>query len=735
MKNIRKISALLVALAVMASFCVPALAVPTTQVVDDIVFYNSFENYNAGVGTHNASLAAGANGWFLWSGSRSYVTYSKLNDEVVTNIDIAKDEKTYETFAYTLKNGDAFTGKIALETKLMPTADEEFEIRILNRNLTAEGGTTYNAGDAIGTNHMIYGVLNFTNGKFRYTNVKNTPKAEGGYGDVTTASETIPAAVNEWLTLRYEIDTDSETYSVYANGTELFKDAPMFIKEKAEADRTFAQSVTNIGYMTFRKAKDHPLYLYVDDVAVYDLASTTKYYWGDATVREYNCNVGDVLYDAKIEIPLVDASGAATTKTVKTPVRLARLDSSKPGIQLTTADGLTGNVKLNINKEAVISQGDTMEQTDFAGWVTSTSNAKTETESGNNFLRVTANGSTAYTYVLNDKNRFASVDDLEVSFRIRFSGTMSDMTSANNAFQMQFINTASAEMPTFYFIPGNKELRYVKKTSGNIYGQTGSQKLITGVTMPGADANWHTYKLVYSNGTLKVYVDDKLATFNNHDTATGTGNGTVTESPLPSDFGLYRICFKFNNASQTTAIVDLDDFKVVKPAVSGNATLASIGEQEWTTAKGALTLPTQVKGTLSDGSDAYYDIISFTADDAEASDVGEYTYTANVVGYDSPVTVKVNVVDKAYDLSVESAAVDTANVTITSNVSHASPATLFVATFRNNKLLDVQKKAISATESYTSEIERECGDVVKAFVWNVNGVAPLALSAEATVAE
>ena len=106
-----------------------------------------------------------------------------------------------------------------------------------------------------------------------------------------------------------------------------------------------------------------------------------------------------------------------------------------------------------------------------------------------------------------------------------------------------------------------------------------------------------------------------------------------------------------------------------------------------------------------------------------------------VAGYDSPVSVKVNVVDKAYDLSVESAAVDTADVTVTSNVSHDSPATLFVATFRNNKLLNVQKKAISATENYTSEIERASGDVVKAFIWNVNGVTPLALSAEATVAE
>lgn len=731
MKNIRKISALLVALAVMASFCVPALAVPTTQEVNDIVFYNSFEDYSAGAGAHNASLAAGANGWYLWSGSRSDVTYAELNGEVVTSIDIGKDEKTAETYAYTLKNGDAFEGKVAVEVKLMPTADEEFEIRILNRNLTSEGSTIYNAGDALSTNQMIYGILIFANGNFRYTNVNSQPQAEGGYKNITAASQAVSASVNEWMTLRYEIDTESETYSVYANGTELFKDAPMYVKDVATADRSFTQSVTNIGYMTFRKSSANPLYLYVDDVAVYDLASTTKYYWGDATVSEYNCNVGDTLYDAKVEVPLVDSNGAATSKTVKTPVRLAKLDSSKAGVQLATADGLTGSVKLNVNKEAVISQGDTMVQTDFTGWVTSTSNAKTETESENNFLRVTANGSTAYTYILNDINRFASVDDLEVSFRIRFGGTMTDMTSASNAFQMQFINTASTEMPTFYFIPGSKALRYVKPTSGNIYGTTGGQKLITGVTMPGADTNWHTYKLVYSNGTLKVYVDDKLATFNNHDTATGTGNGTVTESPLPDNFGLYRICFKFNNASQTTAIVDLDDFKVVKPTVTGNATLASIDDQEWTTAKGAITFPTQVKGTLSDGSDAYYDIISLTADGEEATDVGEYTYTATVAGYDSPVSVKVNVVENAYTVATPTAT----DVAVTKNVSHESPAKLFVAVFRNERLVEVQHKAISATDSYTIDIESESGDVVKAFVWDVNGLKPLALSREATIAE
>lgn len=735
MKNIRKISAMLVALAVMASFCVPALAVPTTQEVDDIAFYNSFENYNAGVGAHNSLLAAGANGWYLWSGSRSYVTYSELNGEVVTNINIAKDAKEYETFAYTLKNGDAFTGNIALETKLMPTADEEFEIRILNRNLTAEGGTTYNAGDAVGTNHMIYGVLNFTNGKLRYTNVNSAPKAEGGYGDVTTTSESAPAAVNEWVTLRYEIDTDSETYSLYANGTELFKDAPMFIKEKAEADRSFAQSVTNIGYMTVRKTKNQPLYLYVDDVAVYDLASTTKYYWGDATVSEYNCNVGDTLYDAKVEVPLVDANGAATTKTVKTPVRLAKLDSSKPGIQLTTADGLTGSVKLNVNKQGVLTEGDTWEETNFSSYTNGINNAKTETENGNNFLRVTANSYTTNAYLFNNKDRFAGAYDFEISFKIRFSGTATGMTNQNNAFVVQLLNgTGTIEMPTLYFMPSGSgcTVRYAKtQNPSQEYGTKGAMQLTGSWTPLSTDLTWHTVKVTYSDGKLKVYIDDKQGTFNNHGTTTGADNGTFTESLAPEDFTVGRIVFKFNNAGQTTAVADLDDFKIEVPEVTGNITLDTIGEQEWTTAKGAITLPTQVKGTLSDGSDAYYDIISLTAVDAEATDVGEYIYTASVVGYDSPVTVKVNVLENAYTLSNPTAT----EVAVTKNVSHESPAKLFVAIFRDERLVDVQQKAISATDSYAIDMESESGDVIKAFVWNVNDITPLALSAEGIVAE
>ena len=735
MKKMRKMSALLVALAIMATFAVPALAVPATNEVDDIVFYDSFENRTdlESVGKH---AAASGHGWYSGGNASKYGKYAMLNGELVTSLDCPESFDLPINWAYTLKDGDAFTGKIALETKVMSTVDETFEIRILNRNLTQEGGTTYSSGDSVTTNAMIYGVLGFNSGEFSYSNVISAPKEEGGYVNTVEYAPSIAIVHNEWVTLRYEIDTDAETYTVYANGTMLFEDAPMYINKVADADRTFTQKVTNIAFMTVRRDANKEFGVKLDDIAVYDLDSTTKYYWSDVTVPECSCYVDDVIYDKKIEIPLVDSNGATTDKIVKTPVRLGRLDSSKPGIQLTTVDGIPGNIKFTVNKEVVISQGDVWEEKDFTPWINNTGNAKTETENGNNYLRMTANGSTAYTMPFNDTVRFASAKNLEISFKIRFINA-GGMTGAGDSFVMQFLdnNNGGLEMPALYFLPGVSMARYVKSQTADAYGA--SLKYITNIPGIGnatnTDTAWHEFKFVYENNTLKIYVDGKQGQFNDHNTANGTAH--LTEAPVPANFGLTRICFKYNNASQTTAVIDVDDFKVEVPTIRGNATLESIGEQEWTTAKNVITLPTAVIGTLSDGSKAYYDITSLTAVGNEAITVGEYTYNATVVDQESPVTVKVKVLENAYTLSTPTKVETGVEAAITNNVSHEAPGKLLVAIYRGGSLVNVEQKVISDTDSYTTEFEVESGDAVKAFVWNVNGIAPLAVSTDDIMAD
>lgn len=712
MKKVRKWASVLLACTMLLSFSAVMNAQEVGKEIAEIISYDSFEDNI--IGTRPGTKITTAYGWAGYSrGTHGF--YKNVDGENVMSFHITDDEVAQNPSSpldpaeiyYILNNAGApsqnyqgYTGKFAIELKLRCDQVFNTDFRFINSlgdGLRKENTIVYNYFRFDGTNLNIQNVEQFTNAS--------------GAGENRLVNVSTPLKFNEWATIRFELNTEEEFFDLYVNDLLLLENAKFFVKDIALDNRTESQKNVDVAFIYINNAlianQATAAELLIDDIAVYNTTSSEKYYYGIPTATLiYECEVGDLLTDKKVEVPILNSDGIETGKKIKTPVRLANLDSAVPGIRLATVDNVETTAQLYINKMQEISPEFNFNQnfTDYTSELEGQTVMK-DTD-GNAYLQF---GATTQWCSIKGPISLPLDSEFKLSFRIRFSDP-SGLTWSSY-FAMQLLNEEK-EIMALLFAPESPVLRYNIATA-----PPANQKLLKG---PSSDifsscdpSKWYDVELTFKDSKVSVKFDGVQAMF--------AGLSNTTTAPMPSAETFNQIKFAHRPGSQTpTAKTDIDDIFITAPAKTAPIALSEIPSQEYTTAVSNIVLPSTITGQLEDGSEAVYSILNLEPVDKVPAGLGIYEYNAIIAGYDKPVAITIHVINDSFsfgDLYVDSATGNIA-IPVTKLVDSTVSGTLIVVVYNDDVITGVDCKKVFTSGNIITDITAESGDTVKAFIWS-----------------
>lgn len=627
-------------------------------------------------------------------------TYLKLSD--ISNA--AGTETHMGAYgAFVNLSDTAVTGEnIMFEAKFKipkKTGDQPVEFRFRTKNAAPESASYAES--------YIIGILAVENNKYIYREI---------YDAATTgksiAGETEIADYNQqWIALRWYIDTVHNSYKLYCNGN--------LVKEVANASHYSIDSYSegaNIKYMQARfygAREDRESELYIDDV-VFDSDTTDTsavFGYGDVTAPVINAVKGeDVSYI--INTDLTDESGNKLGKQLGVIVPGIRSDC--PGFYSEELIGTDGKLA-----EYTVLGRSEVNNYDFENY---------EVSNGNNSVIDSAEmGSRAFSFgkSFSQNGRNAENFALAVGNSEKFEISFDMYWTAPDA-RLYFYNQVNPNNPAC-------QILWDIRAGGETYVKFNGQWLAYFHPVPGKKINvkYIVDRTDIDNASLTVLIDGEAYNLGASNTASAAADSGDDSKGIGDAITVLRMYgYAFGSDEQMPDIY-IDNLKtVVYPAVT--SVDAAAAETEISVVKGRKPLlPKYAESILSDGSK---DRLFIKWNDIETDELGTKPATGTVTGFkngDEPVTVSaiVNIIEYPYELSLGDG-----NVTVKKLTDYAPGACLYIAEYDEKGILTnvISDNEIIANANWESadSVSKELSESAnkKVFLFFENSIKPLSIS-------